>query len=73
MMHRQCLQNSVNMTSSHCVRMQDYDAALALVPSNITALLRKGQVLQSLGKNAVSSSRSYVLWAYTTGNVSFRA
>jgi hypothetical protein len=34
--------------------MQDYDAALALMPSNVNALLRKGQVLQALGKPAVS-------------------
>lgn len=34
--------------------MQDYDAVLALMPSNVNALLRKGQVLQSMGKQAVS-------------------
>eukprot|EP00878_Enallax_costatus_P044518 GHUV01053172.1.p1 GENE.GHUV01053172.1~~GHUV01053172.1.p1 ORF type:complete len:138 (+),score=27.26 GHUV01053172.1:204-617(+) len=38
--------------------LKDYDAALALMPSNITALLRKGQVLQSLGKHAVRMLRS---------------
>ncbi len=35
--------------------MQDYDAAIALMPSNVAALLRKGQVLMALGKPAVSN------------------
>jgi hypothetical protein len=39
--------------------MQDYDAVLALMPSNVNALLRKGQVLQSLGKHAVSMMNTY--------------
>lgn len=42
--------------------MQDYDAALALMPSNITALLRKGQVLQSLGKHAVSHGTGVIMY-----------
>eukprot|EP00879_Flechtneria_rotunda_P002192 GHRR01002378.1.p1 GENE.GHRR01002378.1~~GHRR01002378.1.p1 ORF type:complete len:405 (+),score=170.19 GHRR01002378.1:123-1337(+) len=38
--------------------LKDYDAALALMPSNVNALLRKGQVLQLLGKHA----EAHVVW-----------
>jgi hypothetical protein len=35
---------------------QDFDAALVLLPSSVKAMLCKGQVLQELGKPAVSGS-----------------
>lgn len=39
--------------------LQDFDAALALNPSSIKALLHKGQVLQALGKASVSGARPW--------------
>ncbi|WIA19383.1 hypothetical protein OEZ85_004006 [Tetradesmus obliquus] len=42
--------------------LKDYDAVLALMPSNVNALLRKGQVLQSMGKQA----EARVVWEAAT-------
>jgi len=33
--------------------LRDYDAALAIAPGSVLALFRRGQVLQTLNKNAV--------------------